>query len=180
MKQTIIFITTSVLTLFAHNSNATIIYTDIADQTLQSGGSIDINFDGAEAADFNIEDVSFNGATVEPGCYFQSADHGFVMIGDFTSGGWDEIQGLAMGTTIDGTSNFANNGADGYIDPFWATNTFPTNGDQYIGTTFKIGANVHFGWIRITWDGAGTLIVKDFAFYQMVKLVSELILQLLN
>jgi uncharacterized protein YjdB len=37
-------------------------------------------------------------------------------------------------------------------------------GDSYIGATFKIGANVHYGWILVNWDGNGTFTVKSYAY----------------
>jgi hypothetical protein len=40
---------------------------------------------------------------------------------------------------------------------------FPT-GDIYIGAQFKLGANVHYGWILVNWDAAGTFIVKSYAY----------------
>lgn len=146
----------------AFTSNSAIVYTDIVDETLQSQGTLDIDFNGDGTPEFTLEDGGFGGA-VEPACFF-NADAGFVMQGDLQNGGWDEIEGLTAGTNIDGTSNFANNGGDGYIDPMWNPGTFPTGNDTYIGATFKLGANVHFGWIRVNWNPNGTLIVKDFAY----------------
>jgi len=150
-----------VLSLMAFGSaNATIIYNDINDLTLGSGGTLEIDFDGG-GAEFTFNDGSFMGA-VQPGIMF-NADAGFVMLGDFNSGGWDEIVGLTLNTTIDASSNFANNGTDGYISPDWATTQFVT-GDSYIGATFKLGANTHFGWVLVNWDGNGTFVVKSYAY----------------
>ncbi len=157
-KIKIIFGLLSILTI--GDAFSGIVYTDIADETLAIGGSIDIDFNGG-GAEFTINDESFGGP-VEPGIAFNT-DAGFVMLGDFANGGWDEIVGLDLNTTIDASSNFANNGTDGYIDPFWATTMF-TNVDTYIGATFKLGSDIHYGWILVNWDGSGTLIVKSFAY----------------
>lgn len=140
-------------------SKANIVYTDIPDATLAGMGSVNINFDGTGGDEFTINDQSFGGAP-EPGIFF-NADAGFVMV---SAAEWDVIKGLPLNTTINNSSSFLNNGADGYLDPFWGTTMFPTGADTYIGATFKLGTNVHYGWIRVNWDGAGTFIVKDFAY----------------
>lgn len=158
MKKTLL-IGTIVTSFF--NANAAIVYTDIADETLSSQGTIDIDFNGDQTPEFTISDVGFG--NVEPGCYF-NADAGFIMLGDLANGGWDEMAGVSLNTTIDVNSNFANNGVDGYIDAMWNPGTFPTGADTYIGATFKLGANTHYGWIRVNWDANGTLIVKDMAY----------------
>lgn len=139
------------------NSYAAVVYTDIADATLASGGSIDIDFNGG-GAEFTIDDGAFGG-TVEPSVFF-NADAGFTMV---SAAEWDVISGVALNTTIDGSSSFLNNGADGYINPFWGITLFPTV-DTYIGATFKLGSNVHYGWILVNWNGAGTFIVKSYAY----------------
>jgi len=150
------------LTLMVYGSaNAGIIYNDIVDVTLASGGELEIDFDGG-GAEFTFNDGSFGG-TIEPGIMFNT-DAGFVMLGTPPPGsGWDEVASLTLNTTINATSNFQNIGADGFVDPGWTTTPFST-GDSYIGTTFKIGANVHYGWILVNWDGNGTFIVKSHAY----------------
>jgi len=150
-----------VLSLMAFGSaNAAIVYNDIADVTLASGGTVEVDFDGG-GAEFTFNDGSFS-AVVEPGIMF-NADAGFVMLGDFYSGGWDQIIGLPVNTIISAGSNFQNIGADGFVDPGWATTQFVI-GDSYIGATFKLGANTHFGWILVNWDGNGTFVVKSYAY----------------
>ncbi len=147
----------------ALNTNASIVYTDIPDATLASQGSLDIDFNGDNTPEFTFEDGSFGGP-VEPSVFF-NPDCGFVMAGTFQGGsGWDVITGVTANTTIDANSNFANNGVDGYIDPFWDPGTFPTGADAYIGATFQLGGNTHYGWIRVNWDGNGTFTVLDFAY----------------
>ena len=161
MKKTYLMIAVMALTGI---SNANIVYTDITDVTLASGGSITINMDGAGGDEFSINDNSFGG-NPEPGIMF-NANAGFIMLGGpFPTGGWDVITGVTLNTTIDASSNFQNIGMDGYIDPAFApVATFPI-GDTYIGATFKLGTNTHYGWIRVNWTNAsGTLIVKDFAY----------------
>ena len=146
-------------TIASYSLTANVVYTDITDVTLSSGGNVDINFDNTGAAEFTISDQGFGG-TVEPGIFFNQ-NCGFTMI---SAQQWDVMTGLTLNTTIDANAGFHNNSGDGYIDPFWAPNTFPTGNDTYIGAQFTLGTNTHFGWIRVNWDGNGTLIIKDYAY----------------
>jgi len=146
------------------SANAAIVYNDIADVTLTSDGEINIDFNGG-GTDFMFENNSFGG-TIEPALEF-NPDAGFVMLGNVVGQGHDEIIGLAINTPINSTSYFANNGGDGFVDPGFATTPF-TVGDSYIGATFKIGTNVHYGWILVNWDANGTFIVKSYAYENTV------------
>ena len=171
MKKLKIILLFSLLLCFSR-TNAAIIYTDIADLTMASDGTIDIDFNNDGTLEFQFTDHANNEDPIEVYIMFNDAptmyntpDHGFIMIGDFNNGGGDEIAGLAINTSINSTSNFFNNGVDGFLDPSWAfLDPFPTNVDTYIGATFKLDANTHYGWIRIHWDGAGTFIIKDYAY----------------
>jgi len=138
-------------------TQANIVYTDIADATLTPGGSIDINFDGTGPVEFTIDDGGF--MAVEPSIFF-NADAHFITV---SAAEWDVIKGLNLNDAISANSSWEDQG-DAYIDPFWGTTTFPSGTDAYIGASFKLGSNVHYGWIRVNWDGNGTLIVKDFAY----------------
>ncbi len=140
------------------NANSTIVYTDIADATLTSGGSIDINFDGTGAAEITFDDMGFD--AVEPGVMFKSADEHLTTV---STAEWDVIKGYPVNTNIDASTGWYDMG-DAYVDPGWGTTKFPSTGDAYIGASFKIGANVHYGWIRVNWDANGTFIVKDYAY----------------
>ncbi len=135
--------------------NATIIYTDVSpDETLID--SIEIDFDGDNQIEFTIRtqaDVNM------PVVTWFNPDAGFVMVTN------DEVEGLTFNTLIGPSSDFLNNGNHGAIDAAHATVIFPTGVDTYIGATFKLGANIHYGWIRVNWTSSTkTLIVKDYAY----------------
>lgn len=162
MKITLIALAFS---LSCFNAKSAIVYTDIVDVTLASGGTIDINFDGAGAAEFTLQDLGFGG-TVEPGIYFDANAH-FVTEAAFPTNGWDFISGLALNTVISSQSGWYDQG-DGYIDPVFAQNPyFSTGGDVYIGAKVNLSSaptDTVYGWIQVNWDGAGTLVVKGFAY----------------
>ena len=119
-----------------------------------------MNFDGSGVAEFTIADQA-TGGTVRPGIDFKSANEHFATINGVNE--WDVIKGLSNGSTINSTTGWHDKG-DAYIDPVWAATKFPTGVDKFIGAKFNLGSNAHFGWIRVNWDGNGTLIIKDFAY----------------
>ncbi|MCB9365311.1 MAG: T9SS type A sorting domain-containing protein [Flavobacteriales bacterium] len=151
---------TILLSIFlCHQYQAAIVYTDIVDQTLSSGGSITINFDGTGVDEFEFLDQGFGGA-VEPGVFFNSSDYHLTTV---SSSEWDVIKGIPLNTSIGAGGDWFDQG-DAYIDPFWGSTLFPSGTDTYIGAQFKLGANTHYGWILVNWDGNGTFIVKSFAY----------------
>lgn len=134
---------------------AEIIYTDIVDAALPEDGSpFSINFDGTGAPEFEL---SVDGSG-KPKVIFV-ADHFFMTV---SAAEWDVMKGLDAGTTIDAAGSWDSFG-DAYIDPDWGMTPFPSGADTYLGAKFKIGANVHYGWVRVLWDG-GILTIKDFAY----------------
>ena len=162
LKKTIkkLLLTTSVVMTFSTGAHSTIVYTDIVDETLTPTGTIEIDMDGAGGSEFSISDMGFGGNTI-PSCWFNGTNYGFVTV---SPAEWDVMKGLAVGATIDANAGFYNNGVDANVDPGWNITPFPSGQDTYIGAQFDLGATNHFGWIRVNWDGAGTFIVKDFAY----------------
>ncbi|MFD1553388.1 hypothetical protein DNU06_06900 [Putridiphycobacter roseus] len=138
--------------------SAAIVYTDINDVTLQIGGAIDIDFDGDGLPEFTFEDQGFGGQ-VEPGVIFNNVNEHFTTV---SLAEWDVIQGVPLNTTIDMNSNWFDQG-DAYVDPGWGTTLFPTT-DTYIGASFEVGGNTHYGWIFVNWDGNGTFVIKSYAY----------------
>ena len=118
-----------------------------------------VRFFSSVASEFTITDNSFGG-NPEPGIFF-NPDANFITV---SAAEWDVIKGITINDVVDNNSSWESFG-DAYIDPFWATTLFPTGTDTYIGATFKLGANVHYGWIRVNWTNtSGTLIIKDYAY----------------
>jgi len=70
---------------------------------------------------------------------------------------------LANGFTIDNTGSFEAFG-DAYINPGWENpgDEFP-EGNSYIGVTFKLGANKHYGWLRVN-SASGVITLLDDAY----------------
>lgn len=152
-------ITSLILLIFAFSiTNGAIIVRDITDFTITENNSLNFDFNNDGTTEFTFE---LTGGTV--GAMFNSDDVNFVTFGTISTEGWDVIRPLTMGTTIGSSSNFGALG-DAYINPFWAAaNQMFTNGDSYIGTTFKIGTNKYYGWILVNFNN-DVITVKKYAY----------------
>lgn len=148
--------------LFTISNYATIIEKNITDYTFNTGGLLDFDFNSDGISEFIFEET---GGTV--GCFFNPSDVNFVGTGSLSSGhGWDIIKSLSFNTLINNASMFDAQG-DAYINPMWSDTDeiFPV-GDSYIGVKFKIGSNIHFGWILVNSTGgdSGTITIKSYAY----------------
>ncbi|WP_294733754.1 T9SS type A sorting domain-containing protein [uncultured Flavobacterium sp.] len=145
-------------------SNAGIIVRDIDDVTFTEGSSLDLDFNDDGTPEFSFEFQDFDNSIVS---YFNPDDVNFVGTGTFDGGhGWDVAQFLTLDTTIDASSNFSAMG-DIYVngDIANADEMFPA-GDSYVGVTFKIDGNKHYGWVLVhsTGGDAATLTIKSYAY----------------
>lgn len=153
-KITFLILLVSILTL----THGAIIVRDIPDFTFTEDATLDFDFNNDGTPEFTF---SMMGESV--GSVFNSNDINFVTFGTISTEGWDVIKPLTTGTVISSNSNFGAEG-DAYINPFWAgaTQMF-TNGDSYIGTTFKIGSSRYYGWILVNYNN-GEVTVKKYAY----------------
>ena len=142
--------------------NATVIVRDIPDFefTPESTYSFDFNNDGTSEFTFDEQNGSIS-------CMFQYGQVDFVGVGTLDSGyGWDKMKALAYNTLIGPQSSFDAQG-DAYINAPWgnAEDMFPA-GDSYIGVKFKLGTNVHYGWILVNSTGGaeGVITLKSYAY----------------
>lgn len=80
--------------------------------------------------------------------------------------GTDQILNLALGTTIDGTSNFVagESGSAAHIGP--AANQFQLGIPGLIGLTFQttVGGPSFYGWIRLAANNTGPGTIVDWAY----------------
>lgn len=57
-----------------------------------------------------------------------------------------------------------NSGSNTFFGGPNTNGSFNDNNDHYVGIRFKIGANDHYGWIRVNGDDGNQLIIKDYAY----------------
>lgn len=156
----------------AANASGQIIYTDIADETVDASNprvAIDLNLDG-------INDYLF-GANTAPGFAFifpvsssnamSYNSNGIVGFGNNNSSyPYFYASNLAPGVLVD-----SNNGVnfsvrtDFNYDSCISNSQFCDGNDGYVGLHFKIGTATHYGWARIQVATTGeSIIIKDFAY----------------
>jgi hypothetical protein len=154
-------ITLLFISLFTISNYAAIVEKNIPDYTFAAFGSLNFDFNSDGTNEFTFDNLG------GVGCFFNPTDVNFVGSGSLASGhGWDVMKALPFNTLIGNTSVFDAQG-DAYINPGWANgNEFFPSGDSYVGVKFKLGANVHYGWILINSTGGanGTITVKSYAY----------------
>jgi hypothetical protein len=174
-------------------ANAQLGYTDINPDSVLVNNleGADINFDGDANVDLAVgkQVASFTGSTgssSSPGVVYNiayQAAFAVTLPGNtvmtVSSG---EPAALALNTVIDAAGAFAGIDSGSFLGAVAAT-TFPAYpgysytqqlgqwvgaNDLYLGAKFMIGANTHYGWVRMSLSAdAVTLTVKDYA-YNMV------------
>ena len=141
---------------------ADIVHRDIADVVYTHGSftaaNIDFNNDGT--AEFIFEEQG-DGSV---GSFFDPAAVNFIGTGTLNSGhGWDIIKALINGHTIDATGSFDAQG-DAYINVMWANaNEFFPEGESFVGVRFKLGANTHYGWMKVK-STTGVITLMSYAY----------------
>jgi len=142
----------------ASNSQAAIVFTDIADVTLATGATVGIDFDNSGTSEIDIQDMGFGG-TVVPGSIFQT---GASMV-TVSSAEWDVLKGLATNVNIGPSTSWFSAG-DAYVNPGWETTHFPSGSDVYLGAKFAISTNTYYGWICVNLTANGDFIIKSYAY----------------
>ena len=141
---------------------ADIVHRDITDFEFHHNSWVflDIDFNNDGIAEFTLDEQG--GGVV--GTFFDPDSVNFIGTGTFDSGhGWDIMRVLQLGHTIDANGLYEAMG-DAYINAFWANpdEIFP-EGESFIGVKFKLGANTHYGWLRVH-STSGVISLLDYAY----------------
>lgn len=129
-------------------------YRDFADQTVGDAGySLDVDGDGI--ADF---DFSFQSGLYPLGVVFTGAQDNIVTL---STAQWDVMKPLAQGDSVK-VSEFYGYG-DAYLSPNYASGTFPTNVDRYLGFRFTKNNQGFLGWLRVNYSGTAVTL-KDLVW----------------
>lgn len=145
-----------------NSSYSQISHTDINDFTFNHNSwvFIDIDFNNDGTPEFTLDEQG-DGVV---GTFFDPNNVNFYGTGTFADGhGWDIMKALSNGDLIDNTGVFDAMG-DAYVNAFWANpdEIFP-EGDSYIGVRFKLGANTHYGWLRVN-STSSVITLLDYAY----------------
>lgn len=145
----------------ATESEAAVQYSGIYNIDLLSGNSINLDLDaGGATPDVLLKNYvnlggNYQGLTVN---YFPGQVVGF-------QNGLSYVSALSAGDPIDASTagpTFFGSMAYGGNNPNAEFNSVT---DAYIGLSFPISGNTHFGWIRVDVDNsAGSFLIKDWAY----------------
>lgn len=110
------------------------------------GESLGFDFNNDGNLEFRISaGYTEDGASIANGgltFVYDNPGSNIVVMGDFETGGWDQIQNLSNGTQIGPNSNFSAE-ADAYIQP-------NQGNQQNVGLRIKINGNMYYGWALVT------------------------------
>jgi hypothetical protein len=149
-----------------------IVYTDIADVTIDTGGDfLGIDFDDDGIVDINVGLLNFTGG---PGAVANGSDgtsfNGNGIVG-VPASGFYYPSNLADGVTVDGGSPILTSvRGDMYVYACYPNSQWCGEVvDGFLGAKFDVGGNSHYGWVRLDVlsngaGGVGTMIFKDFAY----------------
>ncbi len=146
----------------AQQANADIVYTDIFPDNTNNGGSFDIDMNNDGTDDFRLD--MFLASSYNMYIYNLNANNGVFASTGGSAYAMNMSSAINASLTFDTGSriDMANGSFFTYATGSgnWAGVT-----DGYLGVRFMIGTNTHYGWIRLSVNGAvNSFTVKDYAF----------------
>jgi hypothetical protein len=169
MKKTY-FLTNAMLILLFSTANAQIVYTDIIPDvttTLNSttgfvSNVVPIDFDGDNTEEYNFRWDDWGAAGWFMHMTFGTNELNLKGTATNPFGG-RYIEPMTLNTSISSSSNWGNSIPEPFIGD-QADPNFQNLGDRYVGCKFTLGANTHYGWVRLSFDGNKTLTIRDYAY----------------
>jgi len=168
-----------VVTAAGGQASGEIIYQDIEDITIEVGDMYDLDMDGDDVMDFHFRAGLIISSTSSSIWSFASA---FGFYSGSIGGSSNQIIGYAgdfyyYGSALDAGvevgpkaswlnfpsySNSAVLASNFYGDTY---GNFPGQGEKYLGVKFKVGENLHYGWIRLEADiNDAHITIMDYAY----------------
>lgn len=160
----------SVAILGAANASGQIVYTDIADETVDALNprvAIDIDQDGTGDYLFGSRTSAPNFVFMFPASASTAASYNSNAMVGFASSGFYYPSNLTAGDPINNTNGVFSSarGDFNYNGCAYPGSQFCDGMDGFVGLHFKIGANTHYGWVRIqVASNASNIVIKDFAY----------------
>lgn len=147
----------------AMSAGADIVYSGAQDISIAQFSSLNLNIDGDAYGDLLLKNYVFSGGA------YQGATVNFYpgkLVG-FNAGpnNLAYVSALAAGFTVDSASvgaSFFGSLAYGAGNP---NAQFNSASNAFLGLSFASGANIYYGWVRVSIDNAsGSFIVHDWAY----------------
>ncbi|MBI1303513.1 MAG: PEP-CTERM sorting domain-containing protein [Phycisphaera sp.] len=145
----------------ALNAGAAIVYSGVQDISINQFNSLNLNLDGDAYSDLLLKNYVFGGGN------YQGATVNFFpgKLVSFNAGGFAYASALSAGFTVDASSvgpSFFGSMAYGGANP---NAQFNSASNAYLGLSFSSGANLFYGWVRVSVNNAaGTFVVHDWAY----------------
>lgn len=158
--------------------DAGVVYTDVDPDAIAMNSAVFIDMNGDAVNDFNVNHIdTFSSATsfiysLQIGQLFGSgSNYGFVAVPGYGL----HANALASGATISSgagitTNTWATLGIQYYVNSFGsifsgAFGVIDGAGETFVGVSFEIGGNTHYGWIRMEMPADHSFVrVIDFAY----------------
>ncbi len=144
----------------AASADASIVYSGAQDISISQFSSLNLNLDNDSYGDVLLKNYVFGGVN------YMGATVNFAP-GKLVSfnAGYSYVSALSAGFSIDSTSvgpSFFGAMAFGSANP---NAQFNNVSNAYLGLSFASGANLYYGWVRVSVNqAAGSFIVHDWAY----------------
>lgn len=156
-------------------ANAQIVYTDINPDTVIHDSlfyNLDMDNNGQPELRFETITYQLSSGSVQIAGLSILGNASNAVLGSLYSSSYPVPFSMNNGDSISNTSTpwqdqTMNNGVQylgGVYGSYSIGNWLGVN-DKYLGVRFKIGANTHYGWVRLSVSaGADTITIKDYAY----------------
>ena len=143
----------------AASADAGIVYSGAQDLAISQFSALNLNLDGDAYGDVLLQNYVFGGSYM--GASVNFAPGKLVSF----NAGYSYVSALSAGFSIDASSvgpSFFGSMAYGAANP---NAQFNNASNAYLGLSFASGANLYYGWVRVSVNqAAGTFIVHDWAY----------------
>lgn len=156
-------------------ANAQVVYTDINPDTVLHDSLIyNLDFDNNGQPEMRFETVSYQASSgiINLAVVNVLGNANNAVLGSLYSSSYPFPFSMNNGDSISSTNTnwqaqTMNNGIQ-YLGAVYGTYTFANwlgVNDKYLGVRFRIGANTHYGWVRLSvTSNADTITIKDYAY----------------
>lgn len=145
----------------ALNASAAVVYSGAQDLAVGQFSALNLDIDGDTVGDVLLKNYVFGGGK------YQGATVNFLpgKLVSFNANSLAYVSALNAGFTVDASSvgpSFFGSMAYGASNP---NAQFNTASNKFLGLSFASGANVYYGWVRVSINNAaGTFTVHDWAY----------------
>lgn len=144
----------------AGSVEAAIVYSGVQDISINQFSSLNLNLDGDAYGDVLLKNYVFGGGN------YQGATVNFFpgKLVTFSANSRAYVSALSAGSSIDSSTmgSFVGSMAYGGANP---NAQFNNASNAYLGLSFASGANLYYGWVRVSVNNAaGTFVVHDWAY----------------